>query len=72
VATNSILVVDDDAIIGSALRDVLSHKGSAVTIAENVVEALRLINSHRVDVLLTDLHMPGAGDGLTVVRQCAT
>jgi hypothetical protein len=28
---------------------------------------LKLINSQRFDVLLTDLHMPGAGEGVTVV-----
>jgi DNA-binding response OmpR family regulator len=67
VASNSILLVDDDEIIRSALRDVLSHKGFAVTVADSVVGALKLINSQRFDVLLTDLHMPGAGDGLTVV-----
>jgi YesN/AraC family two-component response regulator len=49
------------------LRDLLSHKGFIVTVADSVVGALKLINSHRFDVLVTDLHMPGAGDGLTVV-----
>jgi YesN/AraC family two-component response regulator len=67
MATNSILLVDDDEIIRSALRDLLSHKGFIVTVADSVVGALKLINSHRFDVLLTDLHMPGAGDGLTVI-----
>jgi YesN/AraC family two-component response regulator len=67
MTTNSILVVDDDEIIRSALRDLLSHKGFIVTVADSVVGALKLINSQRFDVLLTDLHMPGAGDGLTVV-----
>jgi CheY-like chemotaxis protein len=32
-----------------------------------VNDALRLIGSRVFDVLLSDLHMPGAGDGLTVV-----
>ena len=67
MAANSILLVDDDEIIRSALGDLLSHKGFTVTVAGNVVEALTLIHSQRYDVLLTDLHMPGAGDGLTVV-----
>jgi CheY-like chemotaxis protein len=35
--------------------------------AANVNEALALIPSQVFDVLLSDLHMPGAGDGLTVV-----
>ena len=36
------------------------------TAASNVAEALKLISSNGYDVLLSDLHMPGAGDGLTV------
>jgi len=32
-----------------------------------VVEALRRITSEPYDALLSDLHMPGAGDGLTVI-----
>jgi YesN/AraC family two-component response regulator len=38
-----------------------------VTTAANVVDALHLIDTERFDVLLCDLHMPGAGDGYTVV-----
>jgi DNA-binding response OmpR family regulator len=67
MAATTILLVDDDEIIRSALRDLLSHKGFIVTVVDSVVGALKLINSERFDVLLTDLHMPGAGDGLTVV-----
>jgi YesN/AraC family two-component response regulator len=67
MTATTILLVDDDEIIRSGLRDLLSHKGFKVTVAASVVEALKLINSERYDVLLTDLHMPGAGDGLTVV-----
>jgi CheY-like chemotaxis protein len=63
MATNSILLVDDDEIIRSALRDLLSHKGFIVTVADSIVGALKLINCRRIDVLLTDLHVPGAGDG---------
>jgi DNA-binding response OmpR family regulator len=67
MAAKTILLVDDDETIRSALGDLLSHKGFKVTVAASVVEALKLINFARYDVLLTDLHMPGAGDGLTVV-----
>jgi DNA-binding response OmpR family regulator len=38
-----------------------------VTAAANVGEALHLIDTEPFDVLLCDLHMPGAGDGFTVV-----
>jgi CheY-like chemotaxis protein len=45
----------------------LEQSGFAVTCASNVMEALKRITSEPYDVLLSDLHMPGAGDGLTVV-----
>jgi CheY-like chemotaxis protein len=63
-----ILLVDDDVVMRMALTGVLEHSGFAVTTAANVPEALRLITgSETYDVLLSDLHMPGPGDGLTVV-----
>jgi DNA-binding response OmpR family regulator len=38
-----------------------------VTTAASVAEALHLIDTRPFDVLLTDLHMPEAGDGFTLV-----
>jgi DNA-binding response OmpR family regulator len=38
-----------------------------VTTAANVGEALHFIDTEPFDALLCDLHMPGAGDGFTVV-----
>ncbi len=49
------------------LDDVLKEQGFDVTTAANVPEALKHISANVYDVLLSDLHMPGAGDGLTVV-----
>jgi ActR/RegA family two-component response regulator len=62
-----ILLVDDDELICLSVGEVLRDRGFDVTTAESVLEALRLISANAYDVLLTDLHMPGAGDGLTVV-----
>jgi YesN/AraC family two-component response regulator len=67
MTNNRILLVDDDEIVRYSLGKVLEQQGFAVTTAANVSEALNHINSTVFDVLLTDLHMPGAGDGLTVV-----
>ena len=62
-----ILLVDDDDLIRLPLEEVLTDQGFEVTAAASVPEALRDISSGVYDVLLSDLHMPGAGDGLTVV-----
>ena len=62
-----ILLVDDDEVVRFSLGRILEESGFAVTTAANVTEALKYITSENYEVLLTDLHMPGAGDGLTVV-----
>jgi DNA-binding response OmpR family regulator len=67
MTVNTILLVDDDEIIRDTLSKFLTHEGFEVTTAASVSEALMLISSGLYDVLLSDLHMPGAGDGLTVV-----
>jgi DNA-binding NtrC family response regulator len=45
----------------------LERKGFQVVAVATVTEALRLIVTESFDVLITDLHMPNAGDGFTVV-----
>lgn len=62
-----VLLVDDDEVTLLTLSTVLGHNGFDITTASNVPDALKLISSGTYDVLLSDLHMPGAGDGLTVV-----
>lgn len=61
-----LLLVDDDGSVLSGLGVVLEAYEFEVTTASNVTEALKRIASESFDVLLTDLHMPGAGDGLIV------
>jgi len=67
VKPTRILIVDDDDLILQSLKDVMDYEGFEVTAAANVPDALKLISSNIYDVLLSDLHMPNAGDGLTVV-----
>jgi ActR/RegA family two-component response regulator len=62
-----LLLVDDDETIRYTLGVILRKHGFHVTVASTVTEALKYISSEVFDVLLSDLHMPGAGDGLTVV-----
>jgi CheY-like chemotaxis protein len=67
MADTRVLVVDDDEVALMSLSFLLEQSGFRVTSARNVPEALKYIIAESFDVLLTDLHMPGAGDGLTVV-----
>jgi DNA-binding response OmpR family regulator len=66
--TNStkLLLVDDDENLREMLCLVLENGGFKVDVATNVNEALKLIADKTFDVLVTDLHMPSPGDGLTV------
>ena len=61
-----ILLVDDNELIRESLGIVLEHNDFQVVKAANVPHALQLIGSESFDVLLTDLQMPEAGDGLAV------
>jgi YesN/AraC family two-component response regulator len=62
-----ILLVDDDAAVRDAVQALLQTKGFEVVAAASVNAALALIATEHFDVLLSDLNMPGRGDGLTVV-----
>ena len=62
-----VLVVDDNDVVRTSLGMVLERGGFSVVGAASVNDALQLIATQVFDVLLSDLHMPQAGDGLTVV-----
>jgi DNA-binding NtrC family response regulator len=62
-----VLLVDDDDMRSEMLKVQLEMKQFHVTTAANVPEALHLIDTELFDVLLSDLHMPGAGDGFTII-----
>jgi YesN/AraC family two-component response regulator len=61
------LVVDDNEAIRVSLCAILQKHNFEVVGAADVSEAIKFIGSQKFDVLVSDLHMPGAGDGLTVV-----
>ena len=67
MTTFKLLLVDDDPVLLFSLAKVLELHEFHVTTAASVSEALKHISAEHYDVLLSDLHMPGAGDGLTVV-----
>lgn len=62
-----ILLVDDDQVILLTLQRILELNDYEVTVASSVPDALKYITTQTFDVLLSDLHLPGAGDGLTVI-----
>src|SRR5450432_4071373 len=66
-SAHKVLLVDDDGAVRDMMNQALSRKGFAVITTSSVSEALRHIADETFDVLITDLHMPEAGDGVTVV-----
>ena len=65
--SHKVLLVDDDNAVRNMMTVTLERKGFEVVAASNVTEALRLIATETFDALITDLHMPNAGDGFTVI-----
>jgi len=64
--TASVLVVDDDAQVRSALERGLRLAGFDVDSAADGADALRSIQGSRPDALILDVNMPGL-DGVSVV-----
>lgn len=62
-----ILLVDDNDDIREVYEVGLQSRGFEVVTDSNVNDALKLITKEDFDVLLSDMNMPDAGDGFTVV-----
>jgi CheY-like chemotaxis protein len=67
MSTAKVLLVDDNDNVRTTMQKVLELNDFEVVAASSVNEALGYIATGKFGVLLCDLHMPGRGDGLTVV-----
>jgi DNA-binding response OmpR family regulator len=68
MTTTRILLAEDNDDVRLAFQEGLESHGFAVMPAASVAEALRLISAENFDVLLSDLYLPDASDGFTVVN----
>ncbi|MEA2952700.1 MAG: hypothetical protein QOJ96_2220 [Alphaproteobacteria bacterium] len=65
-----VLLVEDEILISNMMADILEEQGFQVHVAGNAAEALRHIESNAVvDVLFTDIHLPGGMDGATLAER---
>jgi CheY-like chemotaxis protein len=55
---NRILIVDDESVLRETIAAILSRDDYAVDTAADGAEALRLLDLHRYDLVLSDLRMP--------------
>ncbi|GHT87982.1 DNA-binding response regulator [Betaproteobacteria bacterium] len=62
-----ILIVDDDRDIRTLLADYLEKQGLRCTTATDGREMRAVLESHRIDLIVLDIMMPGE-DGLTLCR----
>lgn len=69
-ATPTILVVEDEALIRMNAAEMIQDAGWTALEAENSDEALQVLADHpEVDLLFTDINMPGKIDGLELASR---
>ena len=64
----TILFVEDDPDLRALVADMLSAKGFRVFAAADGYDAVRMLAEHHVDLLFTDIVMPGM-DGVQLASQ---
>jgi DNA-binding response OmpR family regulator len=64
-----VLLVEDELLISEWAAQALSEQGFAVQTATNATDALMHLASDQVDVLFTDINLPGAMDGAALARR---
>lgn len=64
----TVLIVDDEFLIRMVLADTLFDEGYDVVEAGNVLEAVAILGQRKIDVVITDIDMPGGLSGLDLAR----
>src|SRR5262245_66559146 len=68
MASEHILIVDDERAIQKALRGVLEDEGYRVSVAGSAQEAMAQLQDESPDLVFLDIWMPGA-DGLEALAE---
>lgn len=63
-----ILLIEDDPLYGKLVRMLLEDSGCTVTLAGTAEEGVRLAGAEVPDLILMDMHLPGA-DGFETIRR---
>lgn len=65
-SSRTILVVEDEALIIMLLEAAFLDEGYTVLTASNAAQAMGLLETTPIDGVVTDIRMPGSGDGWSV------
>ena len=72
-ARSKLLVAEDEALIRLMLVDALEDDGFEVLEAENVAEAIAVLERHEdIRLVISDIRMPGERDGIDLARWVRT
>ncbi len=69
IAPIHVLLVEDEFLISEWVAQSLSEQGFTVQTVTNAADALDHLASVPVDVLFTDINLPGAMDGAALARR---
>lgn len=64
----SILIVEDEEIVLQSLNNIIGRRYAKVYTAKNALKALDIFQKEDIDLVLTDIRMPGM-DGLTMLHK---
>ncbi len=64
-----VLLVEDEILISEWVAETLEEQGFAVYCAANAADALEHLSAAPVDVLFTDINLPGSMDGTALARR---
>jgi len=64
----SVLLVEDEPLLRETMEAWIKQKAGHAVCAENGVEALRLLTTEKIDLIISDVRMP-VMDGIALVKQ---
>ena len=64
----SVLLVDDESVLVDIMREWLQQIVGTVFCAGDGVQALQVLDTHRIDLVITDIRMP-VMDGITMLKE---
>lgn len=67
----SVLLVDDESVLVELMRQWLQQVVGTVFCAGDGVQALQVLDTHRIDLVLTDIRMP-VMDGIALLKEMKT